>query len=182
MTSPQGDLKLSQGAVSVTGLTSPDAVVSVNGLIAAVDNEGNFSIENIPLNEGPNLLEIIASDLSGAVVSETLAVAVTGGDAVFGVVSRIDAVGQGLTRIVVDSLDGRSAAVQATLFTGVLIPGSASAVIGDIRIGDSIVATDSVDAGVASAELIMVKPSSPVSPCPHRSGPGGGFTNRGCPN
>ena len=163
MTSPQGDLKLPRGAVSVTGLTSPDAIVSVNGIMAAVDNEGNFSIENIPLNEGPNLLEIIASDLSGAVLSETLAVAVTGGDAVFGVVSRIDAVGQGLTRIVVDSPDGRSAAVQATLFTGVLIPGSASAVIGDIRIGDSIVATDSVDAGVASAELILVKPSSPVS-------------------
>ena len=163
VTSPTADLKLSQGMVSVTGLTSPDAVVSVNGLTAAVDEEGNFSVENIPLNQGPNLLQIIASDLSGAVAYETLAVAVTGGDAIFGVVSRIDAVGQGLTRIVVDSPDGSSVAVQATLFTGVLIPGRSSAGIGDVGIGDSIVVTGSADAGGVSGELILVKPSSPVS-------------------
>ena len=161
--SPTENLKLSQGTVSVTGLTSPDAVVSVNGLIADVDGEGHFSVQNVPLNEGPNLLQIIASDLSGAVAYETLAVAVTGGEAVFGVVSRIDAVGQGLTRIAVDSHDGSGIEVQATLFTGVLIPGRASAVIGDIGIGDSIVVTGSVNAGIASAERILVKPSSPVS-------------------
>ena len=163
MTSPTENLKLSQRAVSVTGLTSPDAVVSVNGLMADVDEEGNFSVENVPLNEGPNLLQIIASDLSGAVAYETLAVAVTGSDTIFGVVSRVEAVGQGLTRIVVDSPDGSDTAVQATLLTGVLIPGRASAVIGDIRAGDSIVATGSVSGGVASAEVILVKPSSPVS-------------------
>ncbi len=157
------DSKLSQGTVSVTGLTSPDAVVSVNGLMAVVDEEGNFSVETVPLNEGANLLQIIASDLSGAVAYETLSVAATEGDAVFGVVSRIDAVGQGLTRIAVDLPDGGSTAVQATLFTAVMIPGRASAVIGDIRVGDSIVATGSVSGGVASADFILVKPSSPVS-------------------
>ena len=149
--------------MSVTGLTSPDAVVSVNGLMAVVDEEGNFSVEDVPLDEGPNLLQIIASDLSGAVAYETLAVAVTGGDAIFGDVSRIDAVGQGLTRIAVDSPDGSSIVVQATLLTAVMIPGRASAVIGDIRVGDSIVATGPVSGGVASADFILVKPQSPVS-------------------
>ena len=163
MTSPQGDLKVVQRSISVTGLTSPDAVVSVNGILAAVDAEGNFSAENVPLDEGPNVLEIIASDLSGDIATETVAVAVTEGDAVFGVVSSIDAVGLGLVRIVVDSLDGSQTTVQSTLFTGVLIPGKASAVVEDIRVGDSLVATGSVSAGVVSADLITVKPPSPVS-------------------
>ena len=163
MISPQGDLKLSQRSISASGLTSPDAVVSVNGMLASVDDEGNFTAENVPLNEGPNLLEIIASDLSGAMASEVLAVAVTEGEAVFGVVSDIEDVGQGLTRITLNSRDGTQSTVESSIVTGALVPGRTAAAVGDIRIGDSLAVTGSVNRGAVSADLIMVKPASPVS-------------------
>ncbi|TET25290.1 MAG: cadherin-like beta sandwich domain-containing protein [Dehalococcoidia bacterium] len=49
------------GEVEVRGSTSPGAVVSVNGEIIVADIQGTFAI-TLPLEEGPNIIEIIASD------------------------------------------------------------------------------------------------------------------------
>ncbi|MDD5591265.1 MAG: hypothetical protein PHY18_04990, partial [Dehalococcoidales bacterium] len=50
--------------VTVKGITSTDAVVSVNGQIVAVDTDGGFS-EPVALDLGPNLIEVLASDFYG---------------------------------------------------------------------------------------------------------------------
>ena len=56
------------GKVPVLGVTSVDAVVSINGELVTLDDRGNFSVI-ITLEEGPNLIEVIASDLDGNVKS-----------------------------------------------------------------------------------------------------------------
>ena len=53
------------GTVDVKGRSSPDATVSVNGILAGRGPEGEFAIE-LELEEGPNLIEVIATDLAGA--------------------------------------------------------------------------------------------------------------------
>ena len=61
------------GKVPVLGVTSVDAVVSINGELVTLDDSGNFSIV-ITLEEGPNLIEAIASDLDGNVKSAVFTV------------------------------------------------------------------------------------------------------------
>ena len=61
------------GSVEVTGHTTPDAVVSINGELVEVDGEGNFTIM-VVLEEGPNIIEVIASDLEGNEESRTLVI------------------------------------------------------------------------------------------------------------
>ena len=56
------------GKVPVLGVTSVDAVVSINGELVTLDANGNFSVV-ITLEAGPNLIEVIASDLDGNVKS-----------------------------------------------------------------------------------------------------------------
>jgi hypothetical protein len=51
-------------AIQVTGETTVDAVVTVNGQIAEVDAIGRFQVA-ITLVEGPSTIEVIASDFSG---------------------------------------------------------------------------------------------------------------------
>ena len=50
--------------VEIRGHTSPGAVVSANGEIAIADNQGAFAL-TINLEEGPNIIEVIASDEEG---------------------------------------------------------------------------------------------------------------------
>ena len=71
---PPDEFDVEVGRVSVIGTTSPDAVVSVNGVVVAVNAESAFRYE-IPLEEGPNLIEVTASDLLGN--SETVQRVVT---------------------------------------------------------------------------------------------------------
>ena len=59
--------------VPVSGLTMPNCTVTVNGVLVDVDADGAFTTTVI-LEEGPNLLEIIASDLSGEQRSAVLSV------------------------------------------------------------------------------------------------------------
>ena len=70
--SPEDETVVSTESVSVTGMTNPDAVVSVNGQIVDVGALGEFSA-SVVLLEGPNLIEVVASDLSSQ-VSANLAV------------------------------------------------------------------------------------------------------------
>lgn len=57
--------------VMVAGQSLPDAVVSVNGELANMDPQGNFHL-TIQLDEGPNILEVVASDDSGTEVNAIL--------------------------------------------------------------------------------------------------------------
>lgn len=62
--------------IVVSGITVPDAVVSLNGDEVDVDEEGNFSTE-VALEEGPNLIWVIASDFEGNEEQRSLTVIYT---------------------------------------------------------------------------------------------------------
>ena len=59
--------------ISISGLTSPDAVVSVNGVVVDVSGDGRFTI-TLSLKPEPNLIEIVASDFQGSKVSAVLTI------------------------------------------------------------------------------------------------------------
>ena len=64
--------------VEIRGHTSPGAVVSVNGEIAVADNQGAFAL-TIALEEGPNIIEVIASDEEGNEARANLTITLAGG-------------------------------------------------------------------------------------------------------
>jgi len=64
VTQPVDNSSTNSNEVEVKGRTSPGAVVTVNGELAEIDNGGNFTMM-VFLEEGPNLMEVIASDLEG---------------------------------------------------------------------------------------------------------------------
>ncbi len=57
--------------IVASGRTSPDAVLSINGVIIPVGDDGSFEV-TLALRDGPNLLEIISSDLAGNEESRVL--------------------------------------------------------------------------------------------------------------
>jgi hypothetical protein len=59
--------------VSVIGQTLPGAVVSVNDVVSIANPQGRFNV-SVPLQEGPNVLEVIASDAAGEQVFVILTV------------------------------------------------------------------------------------------------------------
>jgi hypothetical protein len=68
VTSPEDESAVSTGDVTVTGSTIPGAVVSLsvgnNTVMADVDQNGNFQAV-VPLGEGPNQIDVVASDRQG---------------------------------------------------------------------------------------------------------------------
>ena len=68
ITQPEDGAEVSTSPINVTGKTIPGAVVSASiddtVEIADVDQNGNFSV-TVVLEEGPNLIEVIASDQQG---------------------------------------------------------------------------------------------------------------------
>ncbi len=50
--------------LQVTGVTTPNAVVSINDVVGIAGADGHFSL-SVPLQTGPNVLEIIASQPAG---------------------------------------------------------------------------------------------------------------------
>jgi len=77
ITQPIDGAQVSTSAVLVIGKTIPGAVVSVSiddiVEIANVDQNGNFSV-TVNLEEGPNLIEVVASDQLGNEKSSSIAV------------------------------------------------------------------------------------------------------------
>jgi Glucodextranase, domain B len=55
------------------GTTTPNAVVSVNGQLATVGAKGNFQL-TLTLDEGPNVIEVVASDVNRNELSAILSV------------------------------------------------------------------------------------------------------------
>jgi hypothetical protein len=73
VTGPQGDSIVNSSPVAVIGATTPDAVVSINGVAVEVDIQGAFSAQ-VTLEVGPNVIEVVASNLRGDQESVILAV------------------------------------------------------------------------------------------------------------
>ncbi|GAI18785.1 unnamed protein product [marine sediment metagenome] len=73
VTEPKDESTVTSSAIPVSGTTSPDAVVSVNSEMVEVDERGNFSTM-VTLEEGPNIIEVIASDFEGNKEGSVLAV------------------------------------------------------------------------------------------------------------
>ena len=71
---PQDEAVVKESLLRVVGRTAPDAVVSINGrIIRAIDEDGSFTTV-ISLAEGPNLVEVIATDYQGNQVNKVLTV------------------------------------------------------------------------------------------------------------
>jgi len=71
---PQDEAVVKENLIRVIGRTAPDAVVSVNGHIIRAINEGGDFTAVISLAEGPNLVEVIATDYQGNEVNQMLTV------------------------------------------------------------------------------------------------------------
>jgi len=70
---PGDGLEVSQSTVQVVGVTALDAVVGVNEIPTEVSELGIFS-STVELEEGANLIEVVAADLSGNVRFQTVVV------------------------------------------------------------------------------------------------------------
>ena len=68
VTNPEDGSEVTAETIQVSGNTIPDAVVSIwineDIEVADVDEDGNFSI-TVTLEEGPNIIEVVASDTEG---------------------------------------------------------------------------------------------------------------------
>ena len=72
VTAPQDESVIRISPVTVSGNTSPDAEVTVNGL--AVSLEGTHFSVQVELETGPNSIDVVARDASGKQVSKYLTV------------------------------------------------------------------------------------------------------------
>lgn len=70
---PEDDTVVNEPEVEVVGEGEPETVVTLGDEIVVIDETGMFSV-TLPLNEGLNEIEIVASDLEGNEVSFTLEV------------------------------------------------------------------------------------------------------------
>jgi hypothetical protein len=61
---PQDGVAVSTSVVTVKGQAPPETVVTVNDDILLVEADGKFE-SDVALDEGPNVIEIVASDLEG---------------------------------------------------------------------------------------------------------------------
>jgi hypothetical protein len=65
------EVALTTTTIAITGITLNDAIVSVDGGLVDVDDQGEFTA-GAQLDEGLNELEIVASDADGNQVATTL--------------------------------------------------------------------------------------------------------------
>jgi len=73
MVTPQDGATVNTPQIQVTGVSSPGAVVTVNDDILIAGPDGKFET-TVSLEEGPNLIEIVASNDSGSETSLELTV------------------------------------------------------------------------------------------------------------
>ncbi len=59
--------------VLLRGITSTDAIVSVNDVIVEVQADGSFEL-TLVLDPGPNFVDVVASNLDGSTINSSLAI------------------------------------------------------------------------------------------------------------
>lgn len=70
---PVDQTTVTESPIPVTGRTGSDAVVSINGLPVLVNEAGMFSAL-VDLEPGPNIINIVANNINGQVLTELIAV------------------------------------------------------------------------------------------------------------
>lgn len=73
VTSPQDESVVNVASIAIEGQAGASSVVSVNGDLVDVDGSGKFRT-TVELEEGPNIIEIVASDTTGKEASTILTV------------------------------------------------------------------------------------------------------------
>ncbi len=73
VTEPEDQSIVSEGSIRLAGHTGPDAIASVNGVSVSVDGLGFFST-TVTLEPGPNIIDVVATDNDGSVLSTVIAV------------------------------------------------------------------------------------------------------------
>ena len=73
VSSPLDDTTVNSPQLRVAGRSSPDATVSVSGRLVVLKESGDFETV-LPLVKGPNLIEVIASDLAGGLETRVMTV------------------------------------------------------------------------------------------------------------
>jgi len=90
LASPDVNLVTDSDLVSVSGVASPDATVSVNGHLALPDAQGKFSISlgrpetRNPMAPNPFVIEVVATSITGEYESRIRPVIFSDGSGVFG--------------------------------------------------------------------------------------------------
>ena len=70
VTFPPEDMVVDKDVITVTGISSPDGTVSINGRLAIPDAEGHFSLELIIFpDDNPLAIEVIATSIAGEELS-----------------------------------------------------------------------------------------------------------------
>ena len=64
ITAPANETVVTVPQVDVTGQAPPDTVITIEDTIVVVDATGQFKA-TVPLQEGPNELAVVASDVDG---------------------------------------------------------------------------------------------------------------------
>lgn len=73
ITEPENQSVVSSSRLPLSGRTGPNAIVSVNGRSVPIDRFGYFSTTML-LVEGPNIIDVVATDDDGQTLSEVVAV------------------------------------------------------------------------------------------------------------
>ena len=73
ITQPQDETEVRTSTVLVKGVTAGDATVSVQGSLVDVGEDGTFST-TVPLEVGPNSIQVTASDSQGSDNTQVLTV------------------------------------------------------------------------------------------------------------
>lgn len=73
ITEPQDGVVVDTATITVRGRTAPDADLTINGDLVDVAADGSFSYQ-ARLEEGINLLEIVATDEDGNEASQTITI------------------------------------------------------------------------------------------------------------
>lgn len=73
LTEPENQSIVFSSSLSLSGRTGPNAIVSINGRSVPVDRFGYFS-STVRLEEGPNVIDVVATNNDGQTFSTVLAV------------------------------------------------------------------------------------------------------------
>ena len=156
LTSPEINLVTELDQVTVAGVTSPDATLSVNGRLVLPNLEGLFSIDLDFLDTSvPMLIEVIASSITGETQSEVRAVISSGGfvrSGLFGTLS------SGTPSEITLETESSVTSLFVDAGTSIAIPGWKSNSISDITTGTLLGVTKQD----ARAESILAVPVRPV--------------------
>ncbi|PKB73604.1 MAG: hypothetical protein BZY75_00970 [SAR202 cluster bacterium Io17-Chloro-G7] len=145
---PLENALITEETFTVAGVTRPDATVSVNGILAAPDLQGNFAVElTLSSEDNPFSIEVIASSITGENRSIVLTQIAAGGllfpdsEGYFGAISHIASEDSGSASGEPDLILATGTGpvkLTITADTIVRIPGLASASVGNLLGGDPV--------------------------------------------